>query len=331
MSIAGALKTVKIEPVSSPKFNIGDRVYTRTKIGTIHNMSRNRAFPEIWTYYVICDDYPTRIWCEEKQLKKATELKWEADMTDLNFRTGGFLRADKLNDKYGWVKYIYLPDLGNDGDLDMDRREISTQVSEYFSEAQHEFFKPLKRELEIKNYLSRTEFNHNGNIRNAPYIWANGRIIVRQGTTLDKKGIVKILDEACEAAQSDVDPQFIRAYLSRGLMIVVTDYTNTIKGFQTITIEPGVVNTGNLLYIRPESRGLGAFGMIYKMIFEAAEHADFDRVYTQCADNNSVAEKYEHIGMKKGKERGSFEINGVTGCYIPFNYEIVKDGYQTFF
>lgn len=320
-----------IEPTNQPKFNIGDRAQTRSKVGTIHNRERNRKYPEIWTYYLICDDYPTRVWCEEKQLKKIVELKWETDMADLNFRTGGFLKADKLDNKYDWVKYVYLPELGNDGDLDMNRREISKQVSEHFSEAQHEFFKPLKREVEIKNYLSRTEFDHNGSSRNVPYLWANSNIIVRQGTTLDRKGIINILDEACEAAQSVVEPQHIRTYLNRGLMIVVTDYRNIVKGFQTITTQPGVLNTGDLLFIRPESRGIGAFGMIYKMVFEAAKYADYDRVYTQCAEGNPVAEKYEHVGLKKRKERGTFEINGVEGTFIPFDYEIVKEGYQTFF
>ena len=318
---------ISIEISNPPKFNVGDRIQKGKNIGNVYDRMRRPEDFKVWSYYLVSDDGQTRIWCNENELRKISEPKEiKEEMNNFNFRTGGFLKDTRSEKKPDWIKYVYIPELGKDGDKDIDRRRISEPVSEYFDEAQHEFFKPLKRDIEIKDFLSRTEFEHDGIKRQLPYLWANGELIIRQATTLDQAKLQIMLPEANEASSSFWEMSYIRSLLVRGLILIVTDYKNRMKGFQTITTRPDVVSTEDILYLEPESRQKGAFSVIYEIVFAAAEHASYPLVYTQCVEGNPVAEMYEHLGFKRRSEK-KVERESV----LMFDYEVLKPGHQTFF
>lgn len=57
------------------KFNIGDKCVKGKRVGEIHSKMKHPKNPEIWMYYFVSVgkevNDQVRIWCEEKELRKA--------------------------------------------------------------------------------------------------------------------------------------------------------------------------------------------------------------------------------------------------------------------
>ena len=263
-------------------------------------------------------------------------------MRDWNFRTGPFLKVEggAPND---WMKYIYLPKTGEEPeDVELNRRWIGGDVEDHFSKAQDQFFKSLKREVDVSHSISRTTATHLGQEYTVPYLWANNRAIIRQATMSDYSTLIRILNEARRQSGSSATNVYFKKVIEKGLLIVVTDYfRNTIKGLQTLAVRKNDKTGKNMLsaevclYIEEDFRGMGIFRKIFEMIFEAAAYACYDTVYIQCAETNPVAEKYEHLGFKRLEEKITENLL-VDGKIVPttcigFEKEILLKGHATFF
>ena len=233
-----------------------------------------------------------------RQLSRAASTGRKEDIFD--FRSGDFLQINISKQKSDWHQYAYIPELEGDTENEKyKRRDIGEKIKEHFLEAQHEFFKPLKREIEIKDYFSRATYNHNSFQRSLPYLWKNEYVIVRQATTADQPKIARILPSINTLIKTSYKMANLRNLISRGLVIIATSYRNELKGIQALKTEKNILIIEPLLYIEADSRRKGSFSIICDMILNAAEYANYSFVAATCPSEHFIENKYISLGFKK--------------------------------
>lgn len=247
-----------------------------------------------------------------------------------------FIEIPRTENSGGWVKYAYRNDyLDKVEDTIKLACEISPKVLDHFMNTEHEKFNPLAKDIGIFDFLSRTEFRYESELYKMRYLWTNGSLIVRQGTLSDIEGILNLLHPANVEASGNYTASHMEKILSWGLMIVLTDYENKIKGFKTLSTRRNKLGGRELLYIQDDARKQGAFRVIWELTFDAARYAGFSVVLTQCTEQNPVAKMYEHIGFRRKEKtkKNSYTYRGqrYTNVTVMFEREILREDQQTFF
>lgn len=246
-----------------------------------------------------------------------------------------FIKIPDSEKENGWYKCAYRENEEFSKEkIEKFRIEMNSEIFEHFRLSQNEKFSPLAKDIDVSDFLWLTEVDCD-RLYKLRYFWTNGTLIVRKGIFSDISGIIDILHPANVEAYGAYSASHMEKITEQGMMIVLTDYENKVKGFKTLSTRRNSLGGKELLYIKNEARKQGAFRVIWEWTFEAAKAAGLKSVLTQCAEQNPVAQMYEHLGFnrKENTKQSTYRYKGktYTNTTVMFEYPIVDSSQQTFF
>ena len=230
----------------------------------------------------------------------------------------GFIHLEKHpKEKYGWNKYIYLPNYysGNSsgevsaetrfGRLVPSKNKIDTFFKDYFARTKTKVFgSGSKHEMGGKAIGTTTVLNAaTGKEETHRYFWANNEYVIRQLTHYDKHQIVDILQDATKSIEIFLGMTQFSVYLDEGLSIAPINNKGELKGLQTFSIFNERITAEPLTYIDLTARGQGIFSIYHEMSVELGLAVGVGYVYAQCEADSKMRKVYESYGYIKQRSK----------------------------
>ena len=231
-------------------------------------------------------------------------------------------------EKYGWNRYVYLPDYYTDEvDLSSLRPELSEHKirfeeavpkenfiselhSDYFDRTKTRVYSVATKEgLGIKSLGAVTILNGaTGKKETHRYLWANKDYIIRQLDKYDKPEFTSCLTRAGKSIGTFLRLQHFDNLAETGMMIAPISMEGDMHGLQAFSFVDNGVSPEPLTYIDPEGRGQGVFNIYHDAVVEFGEACGAEFIYAHCSVKNQkiqdVYEAYGYIKQEKTKTVG---------------------------
>ena len=253
----------------------------------------------------------------------------------------GFIRIEKHpKEKYGWYRYVYLPDYYTDnckcGQVSVPTRFgcaiphidsclfVDQFFVNYYERLEKRMFRSgSKYEIGEKSIGAVTLLNTaTGEVETHPSLYINSDYIIRQLNDYDKPQIKDVLYKATKEIGQYFPMMMFTKYLHHGMMAAPISKNGEMHGIQAFSFIKGEVSPEPLTYITSEARGQGIFNIYHDMVVELGEDVGAEFIFAQCiVENDKMREVYEAYGYIREEKTKFVGKSDIQEVYI-FKYPL---------